>query len=215
VVWKGAGGRLLPQAAVHRAFISIQPTGSLPILKLLPGTCSPPPAVCSKGEWSEVEIPLSRFLLTWRGKVVEEVVELNAKRITTLGISLAGGDQLQPQVHEGGGLQQPQLRVLLLGSWGAAACSPAGAAQALLHHPARRGLNLLRFTCCGCLPGAPTPKQRCRGTTSWDSTGLPPATREYTCQRRRSAGKSEAPACSGGSHALGTSPAALRRCCGC
>jgi hypothetical protein len=85
-------------------------------LKLLPGSCSPPAAVCSKGEWSEVEIPLSRFLLTWRGKVVEEVVELNAKRITTLGISLAGGDQLQPQVHEGGGLQQPQLRVLLLGS---------------------------------------------------------------------------------------------------
>ena len=27
----------------------------------------------SKGEWSEVEIPLSRFLLTWKGRVVEEV----------------------------------------------------------------------------------------------------------------------------------------------
>ncbi|KAL4448351.1 hypothetical protein ABPG75_005570 [Micractinium tetrahymenae] len=48
-----------------------------------------------KGEWSEVEIPLSRFLLTWKGKVVEEVVEVNAKRITSLGISLAGGDNLQ------------------------------------------------------------------------------------------------------------------------
>ncbi|PRW44841.1 putative complex I intermediate-associated 30 [Chlorella sorokiniana] len=50
-----------------------------------------------KGEWTEVEIPLSRFLLTWKGKVVEEVVEVNAKRITSLGISLAGGDQLQPE----------------------------------------------------------------------------------------------------------------------
>lgn len=48
-----------------------------------------------KGEWSEVEIPLTRFLLTWKGKVVEEVVELNAKRITSLSISLAGGNHLQ------------------------------------------------------------------------------------------------------------------------
>lgn len=59
-------------------------------------TATPTPQPCSKGEWSEVEIPLSRFLLTWKGKVVEEVVELNAKRITSVGISLAGGDQLQP-----------------------------------------------------------------------------------------------------------------------
>ena len=44
---------------------------------------------------------------------MEEVVELNAKRITTLGISLAGGDQLQPQVHEGGDLQQLLLLLLL------------------------------------------------------------------------------------------------------
>lgn len=42
-------------------------------------------------------MPLTRFLLTWKGKVVEEVVELNAKRITSLGISLAGGDQLQKE----------------------------------------------------------------------------------------------------------------------
>lgn len=63
--------------------------------------CAPPqqlPALPrSKGEWSEVEIPLSRFLLTWHGKVVEEVVEVNSKRITSVGISLAGGDD-QPQV---------------------------------------------------------------------------------------------------------------------
>ncbi|KAI3426304.1 hypothetical protein D9Q98_008677 [Chlorella vulgaris] len=50
-----------------------------------------------KGEWTEVEVPMHRFLLTWKGKVVEEVVELNAKRITSLGISLAGGEQLQSQ----------------------------------------------------------------------------------------------------------------------
>ena len=58
---------------------------------------------CSKGEWSEVEVPLSRFMLTWKGRVVEEVVELNAKRITSLGISLAGGEQLQQEVRRGVG----------------------------------------------------------------------------------------------------------------
>jgi hypothetical protein len=31
-------------------------------------------------------------------QVVEELVELNPKRITSLGISLAGGDQLQKEV---------------------------------------------------------------------------------------------------------------------
>ena len=99
--------------------------------------------MCSKGEWSEVEIPLSRFLLTWRGKVVEEVVELNAKRITTLGISLAGGDQLQPQVCMLGARFAAALASAAAAAgvagprgaaWGAAACSPA-AGKAQLHRP--------------------------------------------------------------------------------
>ena len=55
-----------------------------------------------------MEIPLSRFLLTWKGKLVEEVVELNAKRITSLGISLAGGDQLQAQVGRLGVVSAPR-----------------------------------------------------------------------------------------------------------
>eukprot|EP00887_Chlorella_sp_A99_P007396 scaffold2.g7396.t1 len=50
-----------------------------------------------KGEWEEVEVPLSRFMLTWKGRVVEEVVELNPKRITAIGISLAGGQGLQEE----------------------------------------------------------------------------------------------------------------------
>ncbi|KAL4518110.1 hypothetical protein Ndes2526B_g01456 [Nannochloris sp. 'desiccata'] len=49
------------------------------------------------GEWSEVEIPLNRFLMTWRGKVLEQQVEMHPGRITGLGISLAGGDDLQPE----------------------------------------------------------------------------------------------------------------------
>ena len=49
------------------------------------------------GEWTEVEVPLDRFLLTWRGKVIEQRVEMNPARITGLGISLAGGDDLQKE----------------------------------------------------------------------------------------------------------------------
>lgn len=52
--------------------------------------------VCRPGEWMDVEIPLSRFLLTWRGKLVETKVEMNPRRIRSLGISLAGGSELQP-----------------------------------------------------------------------------------------------------------------------
>ena len=62
------------------------PAGCLPLHCAIPSTGSlpadaasqpPAPPPCSKGEWSEVEIPLSRFLLTWKGKVVEEVVEVS------------------------------------------------------------------------------------------------------------------------------------------
>jgi NADH dehydrogenase [ubiquinone] 1 alpha subcomplex assembly factor 1 len=52
---------------------------------------------CTQGEWSEVEIPLDRFLLTWRGKVIEQRVEMNPGRITGIGVSLAGGDDLQEE----------------------------------------------------------------------------------------------------------------------
>jgi hypothetical protein len=52
---------------------------------------------CRQGEWMDVEVPLERFLLTWRGKLVETRVEMNPKRILSLGISLAGGAELQPE----------------------------------------------------------------------------------------------------------------------
>lgn len=44
-----------------------------------------------KGEWQEVVLPLDRFLLTHKGRLVETRSEMNAHRIVSLGISLAAG----------------------------------------------------------------------------------------------------------------------------
>ncbi len=41
-------------------------------------------------------IPLRHFLLTWKGQLVEQRTEINAKRVISVGVSLAGGDALQP-----------------------------------------------------------------------------------------------------------------------
>ena len=48
-----------------------------------------------QGAWQEVEVPLRRFLLTWKGRLVEERSEMNPARVFSLGIGLAGGPQLQ------------------------------------------------------------------------------------------------------------------------
>lgn len=48
-----------------------------------------------KGEWHEVEIPFERFLLTWRGRVVDQEVEMNRGKILSLGISLVGGEDAE------------------------------------------------------------------------------------------------------------------------
>ena len=40
-------------------------------------------------------MPLSRFLLTWKGRLVEERSSMNPERAISLGISLAGGASLQ------------------------------------------------------------------------------------------------------------------------
>jgi NADH dehydrogenase [ubiquinone] 1 alpha subcomplex assembly factor 1 len=50
-----------------------------------------------KDEWAEVEVPFERFRLTWRGGFVEDAVEMRAGRVTSLGLSLAGGAALQPE----------------------------------------------------------------------------------------------------------------------
>lgn len=50
-------------------------------------------------------IPLDRFLLTWKGQLVEEKTEINAQRVISVGISLAGGDALQPQGNFNLGLE--------------------------------------------------------------------------------------------------------------
>ena len=51
-------------------------------------------AVCRKGGWQNVQIPFDSFTLTWRGKIVEQEQEMNAGRIMSLGISLAGGNTI-------------------------------------------------------------------------------------------------------------------------
>lgn len=43
----------------------------------------------------DVEIPLSEFILTWRGRVVDAPVEIGRTKITALGISLLGNDDQQ------------------------------------------------------------------------------------------------------------------------
>ena len=48
------------------------------------------------GLWQEVEIPLSRFLLTHKGRLVEERQIINQHRILSLGISLAGQETPGP-----------------------------------------------------------------------------------------------------------------------
>mmetsp|Transcript_13758 Transcript_13758/g.26394 ORF Transcript_13758/g.26394 Transcript_13758/m.26394 type:complete len:229 (-) Transcript_13758:531-1217(-) len=47
------------------------------------------------GEWATVEIPINRFLLTWRGRVIEQPKEMSTSRVISLGISLALGKKLQ------------------------------------------------------------------------------------------------------------------------
>jgi hypothetical protein len=41
------------------------------------------------GQWAEVSLPLSRFLLTHRGRLVEARVEMNAARVISFGLGLA------------------------------------------------------------------------------------------------------------------------------
>lgn len=64
-----------------------------------------PSLVYRKGQWQTVAIPLRHFLLTWKGQLVEVKTEINAKRVISLGISLAGGDALQPQGNFNLGLE--------------------------------------------------------------------------------------------------------------
>mmetsp|Transcript_11316 Transcript_11316/g.19322 ORF Transcript_11316/g.19322 Transcript_11316/m.19322 type:complete len:230 (+) Transcript_11316:87-776(+) len=47
------------------------------------------------GEWTRVEVPLKRFILTWRGRVIEQPLEMSTNRVVSLGLSLAIGDKLQ------------------------------------------------------------------------------------------------------------------------
>ena len=39
---------------------------------------------------------MDAFVLTWRGKVVEQPVEMNRTKVTGMGISLLGNDEQKP-----------------------------------------------------------------------------------------------------------------------
>lgn len=43
-----------------------------------------------------MQVPLSRFLLTWKGRLVESEVEMNPRHVVSIGVALAGGAELQP-----------------------------------------------------------------------------------------------------------------------
>ena len=48
------------------------------------------------GKLDPMTIPLARFLLTWKGRLVEQRVEMNPGRVLSVGIALAGGAGMQP-----------------------------------------------------------------------------------------------------------------------
>ncbi|XP_024370875.1 probable complex I intermediate-associated protein 30 [Physcomitrium patens] len=41
------------------------------------------------GEWSVVKIPFNKYLPTWRGKIIDSNQDLNAARVTGMGLSVA------------------------------------------------------------------------------------------------------------------------------
>ena len=86
------------------------------LVLIMPCCCSNKERVClhicancdndyRKGGWQHVAIPVHQFLLTWKGQLVEQKTEINAKRVVSMGISLAGGEALQPQGNFSLGLE--------------------------------------------------------------------------------------------------------------
>ena len=50
-----------------------------------------------KDKWADIIIPMSRFLKTWRGRVMEHHYEMSASRVTGMGIAVAGGGGIEPE----------------------------------------------------------------------------------------------------------------------
>ena len=46
--------------------------------------------------WHDVRIPLHGFVLTWKGKIVPEVTQMNHSKIMSLGMSLFVEDCMTP-----------------------------------------------------------------------------------------------------------------------
>jgi hypothetical protein len=55
------------------------------------------------GEWADVSLSLSRFLLTHRGRLVESHVEMNAARVISFGLGLANAGSASGGAGGGGG----------------------------------------------------------------------------------------------------------------
>lgn len=51
---------------------------------------------CRRGEWQDVKAPVVDFVLTRQGYVTEDVRIANLRRVTSLGVSLIGGGDVQP-----------------------------------------------------------------------------------------------------------------------
>lgn len=51
------------------------------------------------GEWSVVRVPLSKYLPTWRGKIIDHNQDLNAARVTGIGLSLSADGGPRAAVH--------------------------------------------------------------------------------------------------------------------
>lgn len=50
-----------------------------------------------KDRWADIILPRSRFLKTWRGRVMEHHYEMSASKVTGLGIAIAGGGDIEPE----------------------------------------------------------------------------------------------------------------------
>jgi len=50
-----------------------------------------------KDQWADIIIPMSRFLKTFRGRVLANPYEMNASRVVGMGMAIAGGGGIEPE----------------------------------------------------------------------------------------------------------------------
>lgn len=57
------------------------------------------------GEWTDVHVDMKRFLLTWRGRVVQQPREMSKKRILSLGLSVGVAGKQETETQKPGPFQ--------------------------------------------------------------------------------------------------------------